>query len=143
MTGMKNRFFPRLISGLFIFLFAYAATEKILDYSNFSYQLGRFPFFPVFLNQTAWLIPLVEYLAIFLLLFPSLRLAGLYLASGLMVLFTVYLGGVILFAPKIPCSCGGILEQLSWGKHILFNLCWILLGLAGIVLEKKYQKRIS
>jgi hypothetical protein len=50
-----------------------------------------------------------------------------------MCIFTVYIGCMLLFAPDLPCSCGGIIRQLSWKQHLLLNL--FLLVLAGIAVR--------
>mgnify|MGYP001346109640 CR=1 FL=1 len=35
----------------------------------------------------------------------------------------------------VPCSCGGVLLQMSWQQHLVFNIVASLLALAGITLS--------
>ncbi len=137
---MKYSVYTNTIACLFILLFSYAAVSKILDYENFSIQLSSFPYLPDTIKYFAWLVPSSEFAIIVLLLLPRYRLTGFYVAILLLMIFTVYLFMVIMYAPHIPCSCGGILQRLSWNAHIIFNSCWILLGVTGVWLEKKHLK---
>lgn len=138
--GMKYSTYTNIIACLFILLFSYASVSKILDYENFNIQLSSFPYLPDAIKYFAWLVPLSEFIIIVLLLLPRYRLTGFYTSTLLLIIFTVYLFVVLMFAPHIPCSCGGILERLSWNAHIIFNICWILLGVTGVLLEKKHLK---
>jgi hypothetical protein len=46
---------------------------------------------------------------------------------------------MVLTSANLPCSCGGVIQQLSWKQHIVFNISFIVLGIAGIY----FQLRIS
>lgn len=137
---MRYSFATSIISALFILLFTYTAISKILDYENFKIQLSSFPYLPFFIKYFVWVIPLSELIIVALLTLYPRRLAGFYASTFLLILFTIYLFAVIMFAPDIPCTCGGILQQLSWKAHIIFNSSFILLGLIGIWLEKLKRK---
>ncbi|MHA7831830.1 MAG: MauE/DoxX family redox-associated membrane protein [Flagellimonas sp.] len=122
------------ISLLFVMLFVYAATSKLWDFQQFKVQLGQSPILTAYAGWLAWLVPLTEYLLVILLLQRSRRLSALYAAFGLMVMFTTYIILVLNFSDYIPCSCGGVLENLGWTEHIVFNLFFIALALIGIIL---------
>jgi hypothetical protein len=72
-------------------------------------------------------IPAVEVIIALLLLVPKLCWWGLAASLILLLLFTGYNAGMMLWAPELPCSCGGIVQQLSWRQHLGLNL--ILAGL--------------
>lgn len=123
-----------IICLLFVVLFTYAAVSKLLEFEKFRAQLGQSPLLTAFADMVVWTIPAVE-LAISLLLFvPRFRLVALYASLSLMTLFTAYIVAVLYFSPYVPCSCGGILEKLGWTEHLVFNLVFIALAIAGIVL---------
>ncbi|WP_268225635.1 MauE/DoxX family redox-associated membrane protein [Sinomicrobium oceani] len=125
---------------LFVVLFTYAAVSKLLEFEKFRAQLGQSPLLTAFADMVVWTIPAVE-LAISLLLFvPRFRLAALYASLSLMTLFTAYIVAVLYFSPYVPCSCGGILENLGWTEHLVFNLVFIALAIAGIVLYTTPEK---
>jgi len=141
---MKYEAAIKIICTLLVFLFVYAAVSKLLDYSTFRVQLSQSPYITRFANGIAWVLPVVELTLAVSFAFSNLRLYALYVALFLLSLFTAYLVAILNFSYYIPCSCGGILSSLSWKQHILFNLVFIVLSLAGIrlyameKLPKKY-----
>ena len=129
-----------IICLLFVVLFTYAAVSKLLEFEKFRAQLGQSPLLTAFADMVVWTIPAVE-LAISLLLFvPRFRLGALYASLSLMTLFTAYIVAILYFSPYVPCSCGGILEKLGWTEHLVFNLLFIALAIAGIVLYTTPEK---
>ncbi|TYA89192.1 MauE/DoxX family redox-associated membrane protein [Seonamhaeicola marinus] len=122
---------------LFIILFVYAATSKLMDFNHFKSQLGRSPYISPYANWMVWAIPSVELLITGLFLFPKQRVLALYSSLSLMTIFTTYLIVVLNFSDSIPCSCGGILATLGWKEHIIFNGAFIVLALIGILSKKK------
>jgi uncharacterized membrane protein YphA (DoxX/SURF4 family) len=126
-----------VICTMIIVLFVYAATTKLLDYYNFQSGLSESPFIAPFASILAWALPAGELLIAGMLLVPVVRLAGLYASLVLMSLFTVYIAAMLLSGSDIPCSCGGILEEMSWDAHIVFNSAFVVLSACGIYLERK------
>lgn len=120
---------------LFIALFVYAATSKLIDYQKFRIQLGQSPLLTAFAGLIAWAIPISEIGISIMLAWPKLRLTGLYLAFGLMVIFTGYIIAITKFSDYVPCSCGGVLQNMSWNEHLFFNIGFVLLALTGILLH--------
>jgi uncharacterized membrane protein YphA (DoxX/SURF4 family) len=129
-----------IICTLIIALFVYAASSKLLDYYNFQFGLSESPFIAPFANILAWAIPAGELLIAVMLVIPVLRLTGLYASGILMSLFTVYIAAMLLSASEIPCSCGGILEEMSWSAHIVFNSAFVALSVWGIYLQRKKRR---
>lgn len=136
----KNNVAIVIICTLIIALFVYASTAKLLDYYNFKFGLSESPFIAPFANILAWAVPAGELLIAGMLLIPPLRLAGLYASFLLMTLFTVYIAAMLLSGSDIPCSCGGILENMSWDAHIVFNLAFVVLSAYGIYLKRKKRR---
>ena len=72
------------------------------------------------------------------LMFEKTKRIGFYSSLILMSLFTIYISAILLHVfPKIPCSCGGVLRQLGWSQHLLFNLFFVALSVLGLMLSKK------
>jgi hypothetical protein len=84
-----------------------------------------------------WSLPAVELVVSVLLFLPFTKKLGLYLSFGLMVLFTAYISYMVMFTPHLPCSCGGVIKQLSWKQHLVFNAFFIVVAFAGIILFRK------
>ncbi len=131
---MKKKTVVDIIAYLFIILFIYASVNKLLDYENFSTELGKSPLLTAFAGYVAWAVPAVELVVVILLTVPKWMLAGFYAAFSLMTMFTAYIVAILNFSDYIPCSCGGVLQNMTWNQHLVFNICFVILGFAGIML---------
>lgn len=131
---------PKLISTiavLFLFLFVYTAVSKFLEFSLFQLTLSQSPLIGSLAPVVAVVLPLTEVLLAGLLFFPRTRKAGLYGSFLLMACFTVYIAYMLLFAGHLPCSCGGVLKELSWAEHLVFNGVFTLLAFWGVQLVRE------
>lgn len=127
-----------IICSLLILLFVYAAVSKLADYERFIIQLSKSPFITSFSNLIAWSLPTIEILIALLLAIKKTRLTGLYASFFLMCLFTAYLIIMLNFSYYVPCSCGGVLQRLSWDQHIVFNSFFIAISAAGAIMQHKH-----
>src|SRR5690606_29956171 len=137
---MRRQVAVEVICFLFILLFVYAAISKLLDVQKFRIQIGQSPLLTSFGSWLAWFIPSIELLIAVLLTTNRFRLVALYSAFGLMVVFTTYITAILYFSLYVPCSCGGILEQLGWREHLVFNAAFSLLGGSGVMLYPAGRK---
>jgi len=119
----------------YILLFVYAALTKLLDYQKFVVQLGQSPILTDYAQVLAVVVPFIELGISLMLIFAKTRLKGLYAAFGLMVMFTTYIVLASRFSDYVPCSCGGVLEGMTWTQHLIFNTVFVLLALIGILLQ--------
>jgi uncharacterized membrane protein YphA (DoxX/SURF4 family) len=140
---MKKNTIIEIISLLFVILFMYTAISKFMDFTLFRGQIEITPVIGPFAKWIAWIVPLAEIIDSILLMVPAWRQKGLYLALGLMVAFTIYISLLLKFSPHLPCSCGGVIELLSWRDHLIFNCVFILLGATGIWLSRHREARFS
>ena len=131
---MKRKIFIEIICALFILLFVYAALTKIEDFEKFRVQLGNSPIIAPLANWMAWIIPILEISITLLFFFKRFQLIALYASFSLMVMFSTYIVAIIKFSEYIPCSCGGILQNMTWNEHLLFNIGFVFLGIVGILL---------
>ena len=134
---LKKNTVIEIICSLLILLFVYAALSKVSDYERFTVQLSKSPFITSFSKLVAWSIPAAEMLIALMLVIKKTRLLGLYASFFLMSLFTAYLVIMLNYSYYIPCSCGGVLEKLSWNQHIVFNAFFIAISAAGAILQHK------
>ncbi len=127
------------VSYLFVLLFLYAAVSKLLDFETFEVQLAQSPLLSAYAGFIAWAVPGLEILIAVLLTLPKYKIPALYAAFTLMVMFTAYIYIILNFSDFIPCSCGGVLEKLSWTQHLVFNLVFIIL--AGVAVFLSLQEK--
>ncbi len=144
---MRKIILSEIILILFILLFVYAATSKLIEFQKFRVQLGQSPMLTYFADWVAIAVPVVEILIALMLAIEKLRLAGLYASFSLMTAFSAYIISITRFSDYIPCSCGGILQKMTWNQHLVFNCLFILLAAIGIstsgMLEKEKQSQIA
>jgi hypothetical protein len=134
---IKRELMIDAICAVFVVLFVYAAASKLLDYEKFKVQIGQSPLLSGFAETIAWLIPAIELITAIFLTTLRFRLYALYAAFTLMVMFTCYIIVITQFSEYVPCSCGGVLDKLSWNEHLVFNLLFVGLGIAAILMYPK------
>ena len=140
---MKQKVTIEIICFLLTLLFVYAAFSKLWEYNTFKIQLTNSPFLKTFAGMIVWFIPATELTVSAMLTVRNTRKEGLYGSFILLLIFTVYIGTMLLSATHLPCSCGGIIQQLSWKQHLLFNLFFLLLVFIGIILERKQKLKYA
>jgi len=130
----KRNMMLNIISAIFIFLFVYTALSKLYTLKPFTEILEGTPLIGGIAGYIAILLPVTELAVSLLLLFPRTRHWGLYSTLTLMLVFTLYIGYMIAFTPNRPCTCGGVIEKMTWAQHFLFNVVFTLLALVGVIL---------
>ncbi|WP_316835502.1 MauE/DoxX family redox-associated membrane protein [Pedobacter nutrimenti] len=132
-----------VISALFILLFIYASLSKVQDFEKFRVELYKSPILTSFASIMAIVVPALELVITGLLLIKRYQMIALYSSFCLMVMFTAYIVGILNFSPYIPCSCGGILQFMTWNQHLVFNLLFVSLGGAAILIHPAKIKDLS
>ncbi|MDM1048705.1 MauE/DoxX family redox-associated membrane protein [Sphingobacterium hotanense] len=138
---MKNNPLLQLCAMLLASMFFYAALVKLMDYELAQASMRKQVFPLPIADVLSWLIPVLELLTVLLLLFrPSQRL-GLWSSFVLLIAFTVYIVIAMngTFGDR-PCSCGGILQHLSYPWHIAFNLLFLGISIVGLCLSRQIKQ---
>jgi len=135
-TALKN-----VAPALLILLFAYAAVSKLADFNMFRHEMHNQNFSPEVAEALLYLVPAAEVMAIILFLTEKGQRAGLMLSAILMALFTGYIGLVLAgYWQRVPCSCGGVLKNMSWRVHFAFNLFFLTIAVAALTIPKRETK---
>ncbi|MDR6513717.1 DoxX family protein [Chryseobacterium camelliae] len=134
-----RKYFVKTVSIMLALLFIYAAASKLLDFENFQVQLAQSPLLSAYAGIISYLILIIEFAVAIALCLQGSRLIALYGSLALMVSFTIYIYLILNYSDFIPCSCGGILEKLGWKEHLIFNICFVLLSLAAIIVLSRTQ----
>lgn len=140
-----------LTSALVILLFLYTGISKIDDFHNFKFDITEALQFQWASATIGVLIIAAELGAALVLLLgllsalPFLRPYDAILKKGetlslrtsllLMIVFTIYVACILILIPRghRPCSCGGIMRQLTWWNHL-----WVNLGLTALLAVVNY-----
>ena len=124
-------FTPIVISYLYVLLFVYAATSKLADYENFQIEISQSPVLTAFAGVISPAILGLEFGLALLLTIRRFRLVALMASYALMVVFSAYIVIILNYSSYVPCSCGGVLSELGWKQHLVFNLIFVMLGVIG------------
>lgn len=121
-------------------LFCYAAISKLLNYEQSRREMLNQIFPSAWALVFTWLIPSIEIFVAVLLLIKRTQKVGLWAAALLLLAFSIYIAVVMtgVFG-RVPCSCGGILKNMSYGTHLLFNIFFMMAACSGIVWVKGWK----
>src|SRR4051812_12444345 len=115
---MKRTTIVETIIFLYAILFLYTGISKLIDYSTFKEQLSESPVLAPIASVVAIILPWLEFMIVAMLGLPRWRMKGFYAALAMITAFTIYIIILLAFSDKLPCSCGGIISELSWPQHI-------------------------
>lgn len=135
MKSFKTRF-VECTSYFFILLFCYASISKIIDFENFQVQIAQSPLLSAYAGFVSYIIIGVEIIIVILLCLNKSRWVGLYSSVALMSAFTVYIYLILNYSDFVPCSCGGILENLGWTEHLIFNILCVIFGITAVFISE-------
>lgn len=138
---MKTREYIReIITYLLILLFLYTAVNKGANIGRFYGEINNQPFDNRLTPFLTYGIPAAELLIAALIAWPPTRLKGCYAYTVVMIIFTIYVALITFgYYPRRPCGCAGVIENLSWPGHLVFNCIFTLLGAAAIVFYKDWD----
>jgi len=122
----------KIIIYFFLLLFIYAAVSKMSDWEAFQMQLGESPVLPPFPRSIGIGLLVAEFAVAGMLCYERFERRGLLFSMVLMILFSIYIVVILNFSPYVPCSCGGILSELSWKNHLIFNIGCVALAWLGL-----------
>ncbi|KMQ65273.1 hypothetical protein ACM39_16450 [Chryseobacterium sp. FH2] len=135
-----KKIIPFAVSIFFVILFCYAAISKVLDFENFQVQISASPLLNGFSQFLPYTIIIVEFLIAGLLCYLKTRNLGLIGSFVLMLIFTVYIDLLLRTSKNLPCSCGGLLEKMSWHQHLYFNIGCVILSVIALGINLKYSR---
>ena len=128
-----------ILSSILILLFVYTAVSKLLTIHQFLTVVDQYPLIGKFGGWAACALPVSELITAALLWFSKTRMKGFAVSLLLLISFTLYIGYMLIFYSKLPCSCGGIISSLSWNQHVLLNIALIAIAFYGFMLERQYH----
>lgn len=131
-----------LFVAVLILVFVYTGVSKLLDRQMFESRLVQMPLLHVMSAFVSYALPFTELMVAVLMLLPACKLYGLYASLLLLCVFTIYLLYMLLFVPNLPCSCGGVLQQMGWKTHLIFNGVLIGINVYVIRLQRKLLNMI-
>lgn len=139
---MKQKPTIDIIIAVLVMLLLYTSFSKLLDLPRFEASLRKQPFAPRLQQTLLWLLPSMEILVAGLLMVPRTKVYALWGYAAMMAVFTGYIAAILLHAyPRIPCTCGGLISQLSWPQHLVFNLFFLALGIWALIINAFHARK--
>ncbi|HMR92707.1 MAG TPA: MauE/DoxX family redox-associated membrane protein [Chitinophagaceae bacterium] len=140
LTVRFRNWITEIIAAMLVLLFLYTAINKIRSQDSFKDAMAQNAVLAAYTGTLSWLIPMTEIIIAGLLIIPRFRRYGLLGAFLLMTLFTSYVAYMLTMAGDLPCTCGGVIQQMSWKQHLWFNTAFTILALAAFF---SYPKRFA
>lgn len=142
-NAVSTGWLSEIVAALFILLFVYTGISKLAEQNSFHAALAKAPLIGSKANFISWCLPTTELIIALLLFLPFMRKWGLMIGLAFMCLFTGHIFYMIVFTPYLPCSCGGVLKQMTWTRHLEFNMLLTALAAFGIWVYQKYNRFIA
>lgn len=132
------------ITAALIFLWVYAAMSKLINYEQSLGEMLSQPMAPWLEKILVWAVPLTELIAATMLIYKQTKFYGLLLSCLLLISFSVYIALVMNSVfNRIPCSCGGLLKNMSWEVHLIFNLFFLALAVYALFYTIKERRNMG
>ncbi|SEM33243.1 hypothetical protein SAMN05216436_103232 [bacterium A37T11] len=127
-------------------VFAYFCAMKLRHHAAFEEGLALAPQLPkAAAPYLAWIIPLLCFAVSALIIYgcvqPKLLTLGLWIYLALMLLFTGFIGYILLHPKEAPCECLGLDENWSWKKHLWVNTG--ILFITGLAIWLHYKRIVA
>jgi putative oxidoreductase len=146
LSAMKKPIVTNCCIALIVLLFTYTASSKFMDHHRFVFQMGLapVPFIKHIAPFLGWFIPILEASLVVGLLTDKYRRISLLGSFMLLFSFEIYIIAMMLSGLSLPCTCGGIISQMGWKQHLIFNAVFMaitLLSLLPSVFNSKNDNR--
>jgi len=123
-----RKWIAEISAALFVLLFLYTGIIKLTGRQTFLVTMQSNPILSPYAALLSWSVPFSEILAVVLLMRKATRRTGLLISALLMTAFASYIGYMLLSQSALPCTCGGIIQQMTWHEHFWFNIIFTILG---------------
>lgn len=133
-----RQLYIEIVVALYVLLFLYTAIMKFRDIPFFIGSMSHTPILRPYAIILAGMIPAMEIAIAVLLIIPRTRHYGLLTSTGLMGIFTLYVAFILTTMKDLPCSCGGVIQQLNWKEHLIFNSVFLLAGMLACYWNKGF-----
>ena len=144
--GISNRSsrFIEITVFLLVLLWMCTAASKLLSFDQYQSQMYNQPLPHWMAFILIWSLPPIEILTGILLILPKLKIWGLLSSIILLVVFSIYVELMTFRVfERVPCSCGGVLKNMTWTVHLFFNLFFLLLSILAIITHNRERRLIG
>ena len=120
-----HKILAEIVYLLLIAFFCYTASNKMVNLNSFQTNLIKTTMFSKEVaNWFSVLVVIFEFIIVLILLFY--KKIGLWIFSGTILIFTLYISFLRSQGLYEVCGCGGVLNGLSYSYHLLINILLII-----------------
>ncbi len=134
---------PEIVAALYVLLFVYTGVDKLRNWELFRGALQKSELTADYAGLLGTGIPLLELGIALAVIIPFTRWVGILVGTALMTAFTIYVAYMIAFSPLLPCTCGGLIQEMTWHQHLYFNATFVALGLLSLIIILNHQLFIA
>lgn len=138
-----RKWITELTSSLFVLLFLYTAINKLRNPGAFAGAMQHSALLSPYATFLSLFVPVTEIIIAIILIIPGTRKKGILASAILMIIFTCYVGYMLVAKSDLPCTCGGIIQQMNWQDHFWFNSFLTILSIISWFLYPKRLVAIS
>lgn len=118
-------------------IFFYSGVDKLSHFDQFVNNFSKSPFARnQYLSELSLTIIFLEIGLSLLLFFDKAKRIALIGFGILSFLFSLYISLMLFYSPYLPCSCGGIIDILSWNEHLVLTVFLFFLSFYSAELIK-------
>ncbi|WP_421977226.1 MauE/DoxX family redox-associated membrane protein [Roseivirga seohaensis] len=134
--------FSSVINYSTVFIFAFSAIDKSLNFDTFYVQFAKIPMvYELELWFLAYILIVIEFVIVALLLVDKTRIIGQYIAVASLIVFTVHILTKYV-VNNDSCSCGGVFTFIPIELHVIVNLI-LIFGLGYLILIKERHESLE
>jgi hypothetical protein len=121
----------------------YVGGSKFFELEKFKKTFEFIPLMRPFSWPLAVLIPVVEVITALSFLEDKFRRTSIAISTFLMLSFTIFTVFITKYAGTTPCTCGGVIQHLSWLQHLYLNIALLILAILGILFPLKVNTTLT
>ena len=135
---MKKSLTLDVIVTTIIMMWLYASFSKYFDFGQFKRGMYDQPFPYWFSSLLIGILPPLEIIIAVLVFIGKTTRLGLQVSLCLLIIFTIYVTAIVIhLIPIEPCPCGGMIRELTWPMHLIFNAFFIAINIIGLLIHSK------
>lgn len=118
-------------------VYFYSGVDKLIHFNEFVLNFSKSPFAPSdLINELSFCVVGIELGICFLCFFNKFQKLACLLFMIMSYVFSGYVLLMITYSPYLPCSCGGLIDFLTWNEHLALNISLTTIsGYATIISE--------
>lgn len=140
--AMKKETTIEVLVALLFLLYLFAGVLKIATFEQYIIDMRSQRLSKELVWAATYVLPFFHLALAGLLIPAKTRRIALWLSTGLMLIYTLYIAGMYFeWIAHRPCSCTGITRNMTWGQQFWFNIAFLALSAMAAILSVLHSKK--